>query len=135
MVANALAIGSYVSCQSALAFYGLIPEGVKKTICICHTRTNHWQTPFGEYWFHYVTVRLMNGYQLIDLPEGGKAFIALPEKALLDLIHLQPGADDPFYIQELRLQHFEILNLERLQSMAEKYKSPKLVRASEIVSR
>ncbi len=134
MIANELARGSYVSCQSALAHYGLIPEGVEQTISVYRGKPNHWRTPLGEFWFHHLTERLVTGYRLIDLPGNGKAFMALPEKALLDLVHLQSGGDEPFYLQELRLQNLEILDLQRLRTLAEKSASPKLVRAAQVIS-
>ena len=42
-------------------------------------------------------------YQLVGLSEGQQAFIATPEKALLDLAHLTPHSDSPNYLAELRL--------------------------------
>ncbi len=132
-IANELVHGSYVSCQSALAFYGLIPEGVPQTISVCRGRPNHWHTPFGEFWFHHLADRLMTAYRMVDLPGYNKVFVATPEKALLDLIHLQPAGDNPVYLQELRLQNVEILDLQQLQTMAEKSNSPKLIRAAQII--
>src|SRR5687768_6866450 len=59
----------------------------------------------------------------------------LPEKAVLDLIHLEPGADSPGYLQELRLQHLESLDLEVLKRLAEASGRPKLRRAAERIAR
>jgi hypothetical protein len=56
--------------------------------------------------------------------------MATPEKALLDLVYLQPGGDAPIYLQELRLQNLERLDLETLQSLAERTGSPKMRRAA-----
>jgi len=133
-IANALERGSYVSCQSALAFYGLIPEGVEKTISVFSGKPINRGTPVGEFIFFHITTRFMYGYQLVSLPHNAKAFVALPEKALLDLIHLQPGGDDPLFIQELRLQHLEKLDIKILQALVEKYNSPKLTRAARVIS-
>lgn len=57
--------------------------------------------------------------------EWGKDFIALPEKALLDLIYLQPRGD-PAYLSKLRLQAIERLHLDALARLAEASGSPKL---------
>ena len=42
---------------------------------------------------------------------------ATPEKALLDLVHLTPGADSPAYLRELRLQNLERLDLGELRRL------------------
>jgi hypothetical protein len=64
---------------------------------------------------------------------GQSAFVAAPEKALLDLIYLQPGGDDSAYLQELRLQNLERLDTTTLQQMAKRADSPKLMRAATII--
>ncbi len=57
-----------------------------------------------------------------------------PEKALLDLIYLQPGADSPLYLHELRLQNLDGLHLDVLLRQAVDLQSPKLLRAVETIS-
>jgi predicted transcriptional regulator of viral defense system len=44
VIANRLLRPSYVSCQSALAYYGLIPEYVPVTTSITTSRTARWNT-------------------------------------------------------------------------------------------
>ncbi|NJM42531.1 MAG: hypothetical protein HC853_18225 [Anaerolineae bacterium] len=46
----------------------------------------------------------MKGYVRHEVAPNQFAFVAQAEKALLDLIHLQPGGDAPAYLSELRLQ-------------------------------
>jgi hypothetical protein len=119
-----------VSLQSALAHYGLIPEGVPVTTSVTTVRPGRWQTPLGVYTYRHVLPKLLSSYRQIDLGDDQKAFLATPEKALLDLVYLQPGGDAPIYLQELRLQNLEILDLEILQSLAERTGSPKMRRAA-----
>ena len=47
LIANRMVRGSYVSCQSALAYYGLIPEYVPTVTSVTTGRPARWQTPFG----------------------------------------------------------------------------------------
>lgn len=61
--------------------------------------------------------------------------MALPEKALLDLIHLTPGGDGEAYLNELRLQNLDRLNMSVLKGLAQQSARPKLMRAAEIVGR
>lgn len=134
VIANLMVRGSYVSCQSALAHYSLIPEYVPVITSVTAGRPAHWETPFGNFEFRHLTVKLLHGYRLIELGEGQKAFVATPEKALLDLIHLHPGADSPEYLRELRLQNLERLNLDELRRLAALIGKPKLQRAAEFVA-
>lgn len=62
------------------------------------------------------------------------AFVATPEKALLDLAYLHPGGDSPAYLQELRLQNLERLDLDGLQQMAERAGKSKLRRVAACVT-
>lgn len=127
-VANRMVRGSYVSCQSALAYLGLIPESVPVTISVTLLRPARWETALGVFEFHRIQPALWHGYRRLDL--GGQwAFIATPEKALLDLIYLHPGADSSAYLQELRLQNVDRLNLDELRHLAEASGMPKLKRA------
>lgn len=134
VIANHLARASYVSCQSALAHYGLIPEAVPVTVSVTTTRPARWQTPLGDYEFHHIQHVLLLGYQMTDLGGGQQAFVATPEKALLDLVYLQPGGDSPAFLRELRLQNLEQMNLEALHGLAERVGMPKLKRAAERVA-
>ncbi len=72
---------------------------------------------------------MLFGYRHVDLGDGQRAFVAEPEKALLDLIHLHPGGDDAAYLRELRLD-FDALRLDRLEALAETCATPKLARAA-----
>lgn len=135
LVANRLVRGSYVSLQSALAHYGLIPEHVPVTTSVTAGRPGRWQTPLGTYDFRHVQSGLLSGYRCLDLGSGQEAFVASPEKALLDLVHLEPEADRAKYLEGLRLQHLESLRLAELRRLAELSGRPKLVRAAEGIAR
>lgn len=134
LVANALLPGSYVSLQSALAYYGLIPEYVARTLSLTTRRPARWSNVLGEFHFQHLAPHLFFGYaQITALPEQ-QVFLASPEKALLDLVHLTPNGDDPTYLAGLRLQNLESLDLERLGSLADRAGKPKWLRASAHIS-
>jgi predicted transcriptional regulator of viral defense system len=114
LVANRLIPASYVGLQSALAYYGMIPEYVPVTTSITTNRPAHWETPVGNYDFRHIQVDLFYGYRLVDLGEKTQAFIASPEKALLDLVYLAPGGDTPDYLAELRLNNLDRLDWQLL---------------------
>ena len=130
LVANRMVRGSYVSLQSALAHHGLIPEHVPVVTSVTTARPARWETALGVFDFRHVKTTLLHGYRLVEVSPGQRAFVARPEKALLDLVYLQPGGDAPAYLQELRLQNLERLDLDALRDLAERARSPKLRRAA-----
>jgi predicted transcriptional regulator of viral defense system len=134
VVANRLVRGSYVSCQSALAYYALIPEYVPAIVSVTTTRPAHWETPLGDYLYRHIQPRLLSGYRWSDLGNGQQAFVATPAKALLDLIYLQPAGDTAPYLETLRLQNLDRLDLAELTQRAEASGSPKLARAASYIT-
>jgi len=129
LVANRMVRGSYVSLHAALAYFGLIPEAVPVVTSVTTGRPGGWQTPLGDYSFRRVKTALFFGYTLMDVGSDQTAYVATPEKALLDLIYLQPDGETSDYLQGLRLQNLDRLDGERLVGMAEKSGSAKLRRA------
>ena len=134
VVAGALVPGSYVSLQSALSEYGLIPEMVPQVTSVSAARPGRWDTPFGTFLFHHIKPELVYGYHAWALGGQQRARIARPEKALLDLVYLTPGGDSLAYLRELRLQQLERLDLDTLQELAVRADSPKLLRAADRVA-
>ena len=134
VIANRLVRGSYVSCQSALAHYGLIPEHVPVVTSVTTARPARWETPLGVYEFRHIKTALLRSYQLAEVGPGQQALVATPEKALLDLVYLQPGSDSPAYLRELRLQNLDRLNLGELLRQANLADSTKLQKVADFVA-
>ena len=133
LVANYLVRGSYVSLQSALAYHGLIPEHVPVVTSMTTLRPRYRETPLGHFAYHHIKPENFYGYDLIEVEEKQTALVANPEKALLDLVQLRPGSDSREYLEGLRLQNLERLDLEELGRLAESSGRPKLLRAASIV--
>ena len=131
LIANRMMAGSYVSLQSALGFYGLIPEYVPVTTSITTGRPGEWQTPVGHFTFRHIQPDFFYGCRSVSVTNEQQAFVAAPEKALLDLIYLQPRGDKQAYLESLRLQNVERLELDTLHEMAAALDKPKLYRAVE----
>lgn len=134
LVANRLVRGSYVSLQSALAHYGLIPEYVPVVTSVANARPGRWSTPLGQFEVRHLKPALLYGYRLTALAGGQEAFVATPEKALLDLVYLEAEGDSPAYLAALRLQNLDTLDLDRLERLADRAASPKLRRAAQRVA-
>lgn len=90
LIANQLYSPSYLSCLSALRFYGLTPEAVYQTqsMTVKHTRT--FETPVGVFSYSNVP-REVFPVGVTNITRNGYSFvIATPEKALCDLIAVSP---------------------------------------------
>jgi len=134
-VANRLKPASYVSLQSALAYYGMIPEYVPEVTSVTTGRPETVNTPLGRFSFRHITSSLFSGFRKIEIAKNQEADIATPEKSLLDLVYLTPEADQPAYLDELRLQNLEALDLHELERMAQDSGRPKLKRAAKQILR
>jgi predicted transcriptional regulator of viral defense system len=88
-VANKIYRPSYVSLETALAYYGWIPEAVFTVTSISTRKTQTFDTPVGHFRYSSVKPALFFGYRLLNT-EGYGAKIAEPEKALLDYLYLNP---------------------------------------------
>ena len=134
LVANRLVPGSYVTGLSALAHAGAIPEFVPEVTSAGPGRPHLRETPLGRFSFRHLKAEMRRGYRQLELAWNQNAFVATPEKALLDLVHLQPGGDDPAWIDGLRL-NVELLAPEVLENEAAANGRPKLIRAAKYVAK
>jgi hypothetical protein len=107
----------------------MIPEGVPVTTSVTTRRPGLWDTPVGRFDFRHIQVDLFYGYELIPLDPKQQVFIATAEKALLDLVYLEPGGDSMDYLVELRLKNLDQLDWEEFERLAGQIDKPKLIRA------
>lgn len=119
---------SYVSFESALAWHGMIPEGVVETLSATTKRPAAFENDFGR--FRYLTIPKAVypvGVQRVtgsDLP----FLIASPTKGLADRIAREPGfrsmADVSRWLEGMRVDMSGGLNREELIACAEHYGRP-----------
>jgi predicted transcriptional regulator of viral defense system len=130
LVANQLRRASYVSLQSALAWHGVIPEHVPVLTSVGPGRPDMIRNPLGVFQFTHLAGALFFGYSRVEVASRQFAFVASPEKALLDLVHLTPGADSEDWLKELRLQNSAAIRMSVLAELARRSGRPKLIRAA-----
>lgn len=118
LIANHLYGPSYVSLESALSYYELIPERVACTQSVVSKRAKRLETPLGL--FTYQT--LPSDYYSIGVRQeivGGRLafFIATPVKALCDLLLMRSRlrltsarAMRTFLLDEMRMDFAELRN-------------------------
>ncbi len=133
VVANRLVPNSYVSLEMALRHYNLIPEHVAVVTSVTTGRPGAWENEFGRFLYQHIHPRYFFGMMRREVAAGQEALVATPEKALLDLIYLRKGGDDPAFIQSLRLQNLDELDMERLHAFAARFDKPKIYRAVQVI--
>lgn len=113
--ANRVYRPSYISLQSALSYYGLIPEKPLAITSVSTLRTRNLETSAGRLTYRKVDEKYFTGYVVED--SGSESFmIAKPEKALMDLLYLSRGTLDESFMDGLRL------NLRLLKRLSAKEK-------------
>lgn len=108
-IANKIYRPSYVSLESALSYYHLIPESVFAITSVSTRRTHRFETGIGRFIFRTIQPKLFFGY--VVTPDFVK--IAYMEKALLDYFYLNSSLRSVDDFKSLRLNR-EVL-LEQLR--------------------
>jgi len=127
-LANAIYRPSYLSGLWALAFYDMIPERVNCYTSVSTRPPQRFDNPVGLFDYRNIKQEAFFGYHTVR-DGAADILVAEPEKALLDHWHLTAGEWTNDRLEEMRYQHAEQVNAERLQYNAERYRSPRLERA------
>ncbi len=114
-IANMIYIPSYISIQSALSFYNLIPEAVYSITSITTRTTYEIKNKVGNFIYRKIKNNLFFDYIMITI-NNYPVFIAKPEKALLDMIYI-----DHIDVKSLRLQNIDLLNKDLIKKSLKKY--------------
>ena len=92
LVANHLWGPSYVSMETALSHWGLIPERVYEISCVTLKAGRKYNTPIGRFiYFHTNSPYYSYGITHVTLTSRQVALMATPEKALCDKIIMTSG--------------------------------------------
>ncbi len=138
LAANLIYAPSYISLQTALSWYNLIPEMIVSTTSVSTRKTNKFSTPMGDFDYHRIKPKLFGfGYSLEDMDayrsEGNnsrKIMVATPQKAILDFFYIYNFYSSEKDMEDLRLNDTEltkIVNKEFYQYL-ERYESRALER-------
>lgn len=106
-LANILRSPSYISSWTALQYYDLTTEAIGGVISVSRKITRNFQNKVGSFAYHYIKEELFSGFDLKkekSLPTAREFdfFIAVPSKALFDLIY--------FKTNQFRGVHFKEIN-------------------------
>lgn len=101
-ISNKLSTPSYISLQSALSFYGLIPEGVFSVTAVSSKRKIEYRTPYALFTYNKIKPSMFFGYNIVK-KNNNEIKIANPEKSLIDLLYLNSTLNSEDDFCELRL--------------------------------
>jgi len=120
---------SYISLESALFHYGLIPDVTQAWTSVTTKTTRSFSNDFGRFIFRHIDPKLFFGYISLGT-ENGKYLLAEPEKALLDFFYLNSRKAGTFEdFEELRINHFEakkLISPSKIKRYAKAYQSKKI---------
>ena len=128
-LANALYSPSYLSTHWALGYFGMIPEQVVRYTSVTSRSPKTFENAFGVFAYRHVKPAAFFGYRPVEI-RGRKVLLAEPEKALLDLWHLERGPWDSERMAEMRFHAHERVDEQKLLHYAKRFASPRLVVAA-----
>jgi predicted transcriptional regulator of viral defense system len=111
MVANKIYEPSYVSLESALAYYQIIPETVLGVTSVSSRKTKQYESAWGVFSYRSVKPQYMIGYQAIENSPGKKYKIACLEKAVVDYLYLHSDIQSIADFEELRWNRNQLHDL------------------------
>ncbi|MFH1283497.1 MAG: hypothetical protein ABII27_07510 [bacterium] len=130
IISNKIYKPSYISLQSALSYYNLIPESVYAVTSMSTLLTRSFKTPLANFKYHMIKSEMFFGYDLIS-SNNTHFQIACPEKAVLDYLYINPTIKDKYDFSKLRINTNEFqkqVNLQKLDVLAEKIGQKSLLR-------
>lgn len=93
MMANKIYEPSYISLESALAYYQVIPESVLGVTSVSSRKTQQFDSEWGSISYRSIKPVYMFGYQVIEISSEKKFSLARLEKAVLDYLYLHPDLE------------------------------------------
>jgi predicted transcriptional regulator of viral defense system len=111
MAANKIYNPSYVSLESALAYYEVIPETVLGVTSVSSRKTKQYESRWGIFSYRSVKPQYMIGYQVIETSPGKRFKIASLEKAIVDYLYLNSGIDSTADFEGLRWNQTQLNRL------------------------
>lgn len=128
-MANIIYPHSYISLETALSYYSIIPEAVYQVTSCSTRKTKTFNTSVASFSYHSVKSRLFFGYGLKK-----DVLIASPEKSLLDWLYFRHDFDlNDFTEMRFNTEILDqIIHNEKIKSYLKVIGSPALERRYEI---
>lgn len=112
-----LVIPSYISLESALSHYSIIPDVSAQVTCITTKNTSHFSVGTIHYQYFHIQPRLFFGF----LNFRNDISIASREKAILDYLYFRRPSKDDLFFERLNQKALKDISLSQIQKMAKFY--------------
>ncbi len=132
--ANKIHSPSYISLETALKHYGLIPEEIFQITSLSTKKTETFKTPIGNFNYHHIKPDLYWGYRLVDFRHS-KIRMAEPEKAILDYLYFHPSLKTTDDFNSIRINRDEWrmgINPEKLKTYLAAFHNKQLVKRATV---
>jgi predicted transcriptional regulator of viral defense system len=119
LLSNFIYSPSYISLESALNYYGIIPDIPFGITSVTLNKTKTFKTQkYGVFYYHHIKPELFFGFQTIFIEKNYSFNIALPEKAIFDYFYLKAKkVESPEgFIEEMRLSLPKKFNWRKLKN-------------------
>lgn len=122
---------SYISFESALSFYGLIPERVTAITCASYNKNKNkkFHTPIGNFYYLYIPSKVFPYDTIISGKENQKFIIASAEKAICDSLFRVKNIKTVTELKKLLIEDWRIdfeilrnLNIDSFQFLLPLYR-------------
>ncbi|MFH1562239.1 MAG: hypothetical protein ABIF11_02300 [Nitrospirota bacterium] len=135
-IANKLYEPSYISLETALSYYSLIPEVAMQVTSVTTKPTREFRNHYGYFQYRSIKKEAFVGYQL-GTEQGRCVKIAEPEKALVDYIYFALRDKNTLDIESLRLNKTKIadMKLDKLVLYASLYNKKTCLSVEEIYAK
>jgi len=122
-ISNKLYFPSYVSMETALSSYGLIPEVAMECVSITAKTSRKFTNEYGIFVYHSVQPEAFNGYRT-ENHGGFEILIALPEKALVDYLYFKKrkGLKGEGLLERINMKAVKKLDRKAMERYAAVYK-------------
>jgi len=124
-IANKIYKPSYISFETAMSYYRLIPESIYMITSASTRRTSLFETPMARFSYRTIKPSLFFGYSLLT----GGIKMAFVEKALLDYLYINPAVRTADDFASLRINREEMLSrvsMERLTGYVQRFNHKRL---------
>ncbi len=121
-IANKIYAPSYISLETALSYYSIIPEVSMAVVSVTAKATRRFKNSHGLFIYRSIQPEAFRGY-IIEKHNGFSILIAEPEKALVDYLYFKTLRGGIFDKKAERIdrKRVEQLNKKKLESYAKIY--------------
>ena len=136
-LANQLYTPSYVSLESALSYYNMIPEAVFAVTSVSSKKTQRFTNELGQFLYHHIKPSIYGGYVAEQDEFGNTFYIASREKALVDFLYFRARGlkfiDASIFEASFRLQNLNALDAKKLLAITGMFSQKKLLKLVELL--